>query len=94
MLLRIIANIFLCASILFLPWWFSILAVLCMLLFFDAYEVVVWGLFADVLYGAPLPFFFNFVFVFYAPVRTPPTNSIVSQTFFHLLSAVFSVIYM
>jgi len=52
------------SSILFLPWWFSILFALVLLFGFEAVEVLGWGLLIDILYGTPLTFFFNFTFIF------------------------------
>ncbi|MCH7529775.1 hypothetical protein IIB50_01525 [Patescibacteria group bacterium] len=51
---RIALNTALVSSILFLPWWFSVAVVVALLLAFSAYEVLAWGLFADMLYSAPI----------------------------------------
>ena len=59
MALRIILNILLGISVLTLPWWLSLLIILVMLFLYRAYEVLAWGFIADVLYGWPLPAFFN-----------------------------------
>lgn len=64
MFTRILLNALLFFSILFLPWWFSILFALVLLFGFEAIEVLGWGLLIDILYGTPLTLFFNFTFIF------------------------------
>jgi len=61
---RIGLNILMVSSILFLPWWFSVLLALVLLFGFEAVEVLGWGLLIDILYGTPLTFFYNFTFIF------------------------------
>ena len=61
---RISLNILMVSSILFLPWWLSILFALVLLFGFEAVEVLGWGLLIDILYGTPLTLFFNFTFIF------------------------------
>jgi len=56
---RIALNILLGISILFFPWWVSFIAGLTLLALHKAYEVVVWGLLFDALYGTPLEAFHN-----------------------------------
>ncbi|MEK7572358.1 MAG: hypothetical protein AAB493_00680 [Patescibacteria group bacterium] len=63
MMLRIFASILLLFSILFLPFWVSvILALLGMLYFSLFYEAVVLFLLSDLLYGAPEARLFNIFF--------------------------------
>lgn len=62
--IRILLNLFLFFSILFLPWWFTLFAAVAFLFIFEAYEVLLWGLFADVLYSTPVPAYFNIEFLF------------------------------
>lgn len=65
MYLRLVLNILLFLTILFLPWWFVLLAALALLIVFDAYEILFWGLFIDALYGNPSTFIlFSFEYVF------------------------------
>lgn len=61
---RIVLNFILAASILFLPWWVSVLTGVLMLFLFEAYEIVVWGFVADQLYSVPNALFFNIEFLF------------------------------
>ena len=62
--LRVILNIALFVSVLFLPWWLSIVFMVILLVFYTAYEIVFWGLAIDMLYSAPVPLFANFVLIF------------------------------
>lgn len=62
--LRIIFNVLMFGSILFLPWWVTVIAAIAFLAFFNAYEILFWGLFADILYSAPVPDFLNIEFIF------------------------------
>lgn len=64
MILRIFLNIFIFLSILFFPWWITLGVVLIILAIYNAYEVIVLGIFADALYSVPLVDFFNIQFVF------------------------------
>lgn len=64
MILRIFLNIFILTSILFFPWWITLGIVLILLAIYNAYEVIVWGVFADALYSIPLVEFFNIQFIF------------------------------
>lgn len=62
---RLILNICVLLSVLFLPWWATI-ALMGAVLFSSerAFEVLFWGLLMDVLYGTPQPLFFNITFLF------------------------------
>jgi hypothetical protein len=51
-------------SLLFLPWWFTVIAAIAFLAYFNAYEILFWGLFGDFLYSASVTEFFNFQFIF------------------------------
>jgi hypothetical protein len=63
---RLLLNTALALAIVFLPWWLAT-AIACVLLAYcDAYEVVLWGLFADGLYAVPAPMLSSFEFVFTA----------------------------
>lgn len=64
MSLRIQLNILLFIAILFLPWWLSFLIALSILIIFDGYELIGWGLFVDGLYGNQLENLFNLQYVF------------------------------
>lgn len=63
-MLRILLNLFLCVSVLYFSWWFSLLFVLALVFLFEAWEVPLWGVVFDGLYSIAVPFFFNFVFIF------------------------------
>ena len=62
--LRIVMNIALAGSILFLPWWFTVLLATVHIFMFQAYEIIVWGFVADTLYGAPVALYYNIEFLF------------------------------
>ncbi|PIT96563.1 hypothetical protein COT82_02565 [Candidatus Campbellbacteria bacterium CG10_big_fil_rev_8_21_14_0_10_35_52] len=62
--LRIIFNVLIFGSVLFFPWWFTIIIAIFFLSVFNAYEVLFWGLFADMLYGVSTPNFFGIQFIF------------------------------
>ena len=62
--LRTTLNILLAASILFLPWWISIVLAFSLLLLYSAYEVLFWGLIMDMFYSAPIGVFFGIELVF------------------------------
>ena len=57
--LRIFLNVCVFLSILWFPWWVTIGFLLLLLGVSRAYEVLLWGVLLDVLYGAPLPDFFG-----------------------------------
>ena len=61
--LRILFNIIMFSSVLFFPWWFTFVIAVFFLFFFDAYEVLFWGFLGDVLYGNPVPLYFNVPFL-------------------------------
>ena len=60
--LRIVMNVALAVSILFLPWWFTVLLAVAHIFMFQAYEIIVWGFVADTLYGAPVALYYNVEF--------------------------------
>ena len=60
--LRIVMNVALAASILFLPWWFTVLLAVAHIFMFQAYEIIVWGFVADTLYGTPIALYYNIEF--------------------------------
>jgi hypothetical protein len=62
--LRIIFNVLMLGSILFLPWWVTVIVAVGFLLKFSAYEVILWGVFADVLYSSSVISFYNIEFLF------------------------------
>ena len=62
--LRIILNVLMFGSVLFFPWWFTIIIAICFLFAFNAYEVLFWGLLADILYGVSTTNFFGIRFIF------------------------------
>lgn len=64
MTLKIIFNLSIFASILFLPWWLTVIIAISFLFMFTSYEVILWGLFADILYSSPVLSFFNIEFLF------------------------------
>ena len=60
-MLRLLTNFILFGSVLFLPWWVMIIIGIVALFKFNAfYEIVMWGLLADLLYGADVALFYNF----------------------------------
>jgi hypothetical protein len=59
---RLLINVALGLSIIFLPWWIATVLVLVLLLYCDGYEVIVWGLVADGLYAVPAPALGSFEF--------------------------------
>lgn len=66
MWLRVVFNILMFGSILFLPWWVTIIIAIGFLFKFRAYEVILWGVFADVLYSSAVISFSNIQFLFTA----------------------------
>ena len=60
---RILLNIGLFISILFLPWWVSLCLGLVLVVYYVAYETILWALFYDSLYSAPLPEYYGFLYV-------------------------------
>lgn len=64
MVLRIAFNVLMFASVLFLPWWVTVIVAVVFLFKFTAYEIMLWGVFADVLYSASVPSFYNIEFLF------------------------------
>ncbi|MFA6353615.1 MAG: hypothetical protein WCW93_01645 [Candidatus Paceibacterota bacterium] len=64
MILRISAFILLLFSILFMPFWLSVVIALCAMIYFNVFwEAIVLFLLSDLLYGIPETKFFNMVFV-------------------------------
>jgi len=64
MALRICFSVILLLSILFMPWWLSvILGLLGILLFSVFWESIVLFFISDLIYGVKEPRFFNFIFV-------------------------------
>jgi len=61
---RVILNLTLLISVLFLPWWVSIFFAVVLLVFFEAWEIMVWGVVFDALYSSPAPISFGGEFVF------------------------------
>lgn len=63
MAFRVILNVIFIIAILFFPWWFTLFIGVLLLVGFEAYEVLVGGLVADILYSAPVPLFLEFQFM-------------------------------
>ena len=64
---RIIADIVLFMGMVIFPWWLSIImAVLFSLIFKSYFEVMIWGIASDILYGASLKILFNQSFFYTA----------------------------
>lgn len=64
MALRILASVVLLFSVLFLPFWVSVILALVGMIYFRVFwEAVALFMLSDVLYGAPQVKFFNLVFV-------------------------------
>ena len=64
MLLRILASLVLLFSILYLPFWVSVILALAGMVYFPLYwEAAALFLLSDALYGVPQARFFGFVFV-------------------------------
>ena len=62
---RIIFNIMLVLSTIYLPWWITLPMTLCGLFLFDRfYEYFLVGILMDTLYGVPLEKFYGIWFVF------------------------------
>lgn len=64
MILRIAFNVLMFTSVLFLPWWITAIIAISFLFKFTAYEIILWGVFADMLYSASAPSFYNIEFLF------------------------------
>lgn len=68
---RILLNIALLASIVWLPLWIAMIFLLVLVIRFRAYEVLLFGIAVDALYAAPvsvlfgLPIFFTLVFALF-----------------------------
>jgi hypothetical protein len=53
------------ASIIWAPWWLTWgLAIVFLFIFPSYYEILLWGVAYDSLYGLPLPQFWNFPYIF------------------------------
>ncbi|MEK7190445.1 MAG: hypothetical protein AAB661_01630 [Patescibacteria group bacterium] len=64
MILRILASVLLLFSILFMPFWVSIVLALAGMIYFVVFwEATILFLLSDVLYGIPEPRFFDMVFI-------------------------------
>ena len=64
MILRISASILLLFSILFMPFWVSVVVALCAMIYFNVFwEAIALFLLSDLLYGIPEIKFFDMVFV-------------------------------
>lgn len=66
---RILANVILLSLIMLSPWWVYLTVALIFLFYFEYYfEVVLFGIFIDALYGTPVilsfPLFFTFISLF------------------------------
>lgn len=65
LLKRLIVDILLFIAVVTLPWWLSLPCALVLSFYFKRYyEVILSGFVFDLLYGAPLPMFFSFSFLF------------------------------
>lgn len=64
MVFRIVFNILMFLSVLFLPWWVTVIVAMVFLSKFKAYEIIFWGVFADILYNASVPSFLNIEYLF------------------------------
>lgn len=63
MTIRIVLNVLLFVSILFFPWWLTLVFGLVLLIRYAAYEIILYGFFADTIYGIPLPEFYGIQFL-------------------------------
>jgi len=64
---RVVASAGVFVSFLFLPWWVALLlGVLGTFYFSRYYEIIILGIFIDVIYGAPEPSFIPFTLFFTA----------------------------
>lgn len=59
---RITLNVLLGLSLLFFPWWVSLAFAIALVTYFDAYEILAWGLVADGLYSSATPTYMSFEF--------------------------------
>lgn len=64
MIFRIVFNILMFLSVLFLPWWVTVIVAMVFLSKFKAYEIIFWGVFVDILYSASVPSFLNIEYLF------------------------------
>ncbi|HEY4502794.1 MAG TPA: hypothetical protein VJH21_03115 [Candidatus Paceibacterota bacterium] len=64
LLARILLNAMLMVAILFLPWFFVAGIAFLILILFSAWEIILWGIFFDILYASPVPLYFNIPFIF------------------------------
>lgn len=79
---RIILNILLFASILFLHWWVSIFIALILLVLHKSYELVLWGIFADSLYSSVdglfgIQFIFTLIFILILLISIPVKKRVI-----------------
>ncbi len=61
---RISINILLFISVLYFPWWLTILIGILLLSLHNGVELLFWGLFADALFGVPLESFYGVQYLF------------------------------
>ena len=67
MVQRITANIILLMSVLFAPWWITIILALALVFYFKLYyEFIIAAVITDMLYGVPEVLLFDWVFVYTA----------------------------
>lgn len=60
-MLRISANIILCTSVLFFPWWVgAFFGILFLFIFNLFYEIIIWGIMADLLFGTKIASLYDF----------------------------------
>ncbi|KKW11686.1 MAG: hypothetical protein UY50_C0008G0012 [Parcubacteria group bacterium GW2011_GWA2_49_9] len=63
-MIRLLADLLLIGMAALLPWWLVLLSAAVLFFVFEKYvEFMLIALFSDLLYGAPLPRFFDFQFV-------------------------------
>ncbi len=64
MLLRLFLNLLLFLGVLFSSWWVVIVLMISLLIFCEAYEILLWGIFFDLLYSNAVPLYFNIPILF------------------------------
>jgi len=62
---RIIAGVAMSGCIVWGYWWLTwVLAISLLFIFYDYYEIILWGIIYDAIYGLPLSQFYNMPYIF------------------------------
>lgn len=65
MIVRILLSLAVVMSILYFPWWMTLILCVILLIRYPAYELIAYGLFADALYAPPSGIQYLFTFTFF-----------------------------